>query len=432
MELNFEGLTLDEGGMTLNLAADADAIKILDHCLIGRILTDKNIRFQFLKEHISHLWQPVKGVTIIPLEQGKFLFQLFHKLDVENILNGGPWLYDSSMIVLQKIPSGTVPKEVALDKMDIWIQVHNLPFGFIQEKVGKTIRGYVGEFKEYDAKNNLHSKFMRLKVRIDVNLPLKKEWKVRAEGGEWVTIKFKYERLGIFCFMCGILGHTDKKCTKLYELEDDDGFRGWGNDLKPEIRRGGGTATNRWLREPQAVQQNNINANNGGSGNRGRNDNGMTGKEAINDEVNMVKINNGAIINMGRQPNHGALIIKGNNSMVVPSPSARDVGLLNGPPQIAYAEYQLEGPNDIGDDGGELKKRKRRLQSNINTTSVLPDYAIEAPRVLHAVNSEDTVMFDEANTNVRGRDDVPNVKNNPLYDDSFLSAGPGNQACRGK
>jgi len=42
-------------------------------------------------------------------------------------------------IVLQKIAPGDIPKAVALDKMDIWVQVHDLPFGFMQEKFGKSL-----------------------------------------------------------------------------------------------------------------------------------------------------------------------------------------------------------------------------------------------------------------------------------------------------
>ncbi|MCH89220.1 hypothetical protein A2U01_0010114, partial [Trifolium medium] len=309
MDLNMEGLTLEEEGMTLNLEADADAIKILDHCLIGRVLIDKQIRFQALQDLLAYLWQPVKEVAIKPLDQGKYLFQFHHKLDVENVLDKGSWSYDNGMIILQRIAPGMVPKDVALDKMEIWIQVHNLPFGFMQEKVGKTIGGYLGDLIEYDAKNDLHSKFMRLRVRIDVNLPLKKEWQVRTMGGGWVTINFKYERLGIFCFMCGVVGHTDKKCSKLFELEADDGVRGWGNDIKPEIRRGGATM-NRWLKEPQVAQQRKSNDTNGGSGNRGENQCSTTNLETNNDGVNASNKDNDTIITMGNQYHNGALIIK--------------------------------------------------------------------------------------------------------------------------
>jgi len=80
MELNLKGLTLGEGGMTRNLDADMAAISILDHCLIGWILTNKQIRFKYLLERLSHLWQPEKGVAIIHVDQGKYLFHFYHKI----------------------------------------------------------------------------------------------------------------------------------------------------------------------------------------------------------------------------------------------------------------------------------------------------------------------------------------------------------------
>jgi len=64
MELNLEGCTLDVGCMTLNMNADKATISIIDHCLIGRILTDKRIRFKHLQERLNHLWQPGKGVAL--------------------------------------------------------------------------------------------------------------------------------------------------------------------------------------------------------------------------------------------------------------------------------------------------------------------------------------------------------------------------------
>lgn len=50
---------------------------------------------------------------------------------------------------------------------------------------------------------------MRLKVRVDVRLPLKKDQKVRKTGGEWCVAKFKFERLEIFCFCLWVFGHIE-------------------------------------------------------------------------------------------------------------------------------------------------------------------------------------------------------------------------------
>jgi len=47
-----------------------------------------------------------------------------------------------------------------------------------------------------------------------------------------------------------LIGHTDKVCPELYELDSDDVVRNWGIYLKPAAHRIGTAATNRWLQDP--------------------------------------------------------------------------------------------------------------------------------------------------------------------------------------
>jgi hypothetical protein len=136
-----------------------------------------------------------------------------------------------------------------------------LPFDFIQPKVGQAVGQFLGELKEYDHRNSVHSSYMRLKVRINVNNPLQQSWKVRANEGNYVQILYKYERLGIFCYLCGLLGHTDKSCPKLFEMEHYDGVLGWGETLRPLIKRMGTAATKKYLKDsipslPQTASEN--------------------------------------------------------------------------------------------------------------------------------------------------------------------------------
>jgi hypothetical protein len=90
---------------------------------------------------------------------------------------------------------------------------------------------------------------MRLRVRIDVRLPLKKDAKVKDKEGKWCTVKIKYEKLGIFCFVCGVMGHTENKCEVRFSMEQDDGVREWSAEIRADNRRQGGRLTSRWLRE---------------------------------------------------------------------------------------------------------------------------------------------------------------------------------------
>jgi len=46
------------------------------------------------------------------------------------------------------------------------------------------------------------------------------------------------------------MGHTDKSCPKLLDIEEGDGSRGWGEELRHVTRRIGTTATNTWLQDP--------------------------------------------------------------------------------------------------------------------------------------------------------------------------------------
>ncbi|PNX59122.1 cysteine desulfurase mitochondrial-like, partial [Trifolium pratense] len=90
---------------------------------------------------------------------------------------------------------------------------------------------------------------MRVKIRVDVRKPLKIEKKIDVNGGEGGVVKFKYEKLGLFCFVCGILGHSEDKCDVRYAIERDDGKRSWSNEIRVDVRRPGGCMDSRWLRE---------------------------------------------------------------------------------------------------------------------------------------------------------------------------------------
>jgi hypothetical protein len=44
------------------------------------------------------------------------------------------------------LPDEVEPHEVPLVKVPFWIQIHNLPSGFMLVKVGEKVGNYIGEF----------------------------------------------------------------------------------------------------------------------------------------------------------------------------------------------------------------------------------------------------------------------------------------------
>lgn len=245
MEANLENLSLgleEEVGFEIDVEKGTPTEINNDHSLVGRFLIDRVIRFTAMRGRMCTIWRPVKGVFVKELGQGRYLFQFFHKLDMMRVLNGGPWTFDNHTLVLGTVQAGDILAQIPLNHVNFWVQVHDVPVGFMTELVGQHLGNFVFTFLEYDTHNDdgVWRSYMRLRVNVDVRMPLKREKKIRKPGGEWRIVKFKYKKLGTFCFLCGLLGHTDQFCDKLFMLEKDDGSQKWGVELRADLWQGGG------------------------------------------------------------------------------------------------------------------------------------------------------------------------------------------------
>lgn len=191
------------------------------------------------------------GITIKDIKPGLFLFQFFHADDMQWVRSGGPWSFDNALLVLNIVKPGEDPTSVSLTDIDFWIQIHDLPVGYMSEVVGKQLGNFFGTFLEYDANNNssIWREFMRLKIRMDVRKPLRRKKKICKRDKTEVIVHCKYERLGDLCFICGLLTHTERFCKKKFAGEGSVVSREWGAWLRAQSRRSGGGNRSKWLRE---------------------------------------------------------------------------------------------------------------------------------------------------------------------------------------
>lgn len=144
---------------------------------------------------------------------------------MDRVTSGGPWSFDNHLLILGRVGVGAVLANISLFHVPFWVQVHNLLMGFMTTLVGKPLGNYIGEFMEYDALNNtnLWWKYMRIRVLFDVRTPLKCTKKIKLQGEEWNVVSFKYERFGNFCFLCGLLSHTERYCLTRFNMATDSG-----------------------------------------------------------------------------------------------------------------------------------------------------------------------------------------------------------------
>ena len=84
----------------------------------------------------------------------------------------------------------------------------------------EAICGEIRDFIEADTEdgNVAVGRFLRIKVWIDIRKPLMWGVMVIADSNgveRWCPLV--YEHLPDFCYICGLLGHTDKLCDQLWE-----------------------------------------------------------------------------------------------------------------------------------------------------------------------------------------------------------------------
>ena len=225
-----------------------------DFCLVGKFLTDKTLDFTAMRNRLVNLWRPGKGIHIKDIPSNRYLFKFFHSVDMRRVLDGGPWTFDNFHLVLHYYKPGDIPATIPLNHFAIWVQVHELPVGCMSERVGIQLGNAIGEFVSYDHVNNsgFWKSYMRIRVRLDVRLPLLRWKKIRKADGGLVIVRFQYERLGVFCYLCGLIGHTDVFCPRLFHEPEQEVKPEWGAWLKAPVRRNA-QVVDKWLRDEHGM-----------------------------------------------------------------------------------------------------------------------------------------------------------------------------------
>ncbi|MBA0790896.1 hypothetical protein Gohar_015512 [Gossypium harknessii] len=325
--------------------------------LVGRCLTDSVVHFPSLRNTMADLWHPIGGICITELGEKWYLFQFFIEVDIERVVAGKPWFFNNHLLILQKIPSGENPAALELNFTEFWVQVHELPPRLMTESMAKQFGDFCGKFIEYDTSIPLLGiqKFLRIRVFLDVIALLKRKKKVLMRKSMIVYARFKYDKLSLFCFICGKLVHGESYCPFRLQIEPSKIVFGWDLSLRAVVRRQN-TAVNRRLRAADGspcVTENLVSFNHGISINEGKdlghNFRGIVGNQNLN--PNLIPLGSVQYHSNNRQ-------IKGrdgdNDALVAD-------GLVNGPMDLVLDEE---------DDPIALLKGKKRQR------------IVEGPRVL--------------------------------------------------
>lgn len=177
-------------------------------------------------EHQPSFWKVDKDMLLVSFGSEK---------DMLKVLTGGPWLFEGSIIVMEKWVAGMTEEDFVNTKVYIWAQIRRLPFELRCFKYAKSMAKYAGCVVENDEVQTNQgtdycSNFVRVRLQIDLNKPLVPCLFLKRPNRKPAWIPFKYERLPNICYNCGLMNHETRSC----KFHVDGKERAFGNWLRAE------------------------------------------------------------------------------------------------------------------------------------------------------------------------------------------------------
>ncbi|KAL5553661.1 hypothetical protein UlMin_041062 [Ulmus minor] len=213
----------DEDEDSLELEADSETTETLEilatTAVLGRLLTKRAFSVSHLKDLLKRVWRSIDRWSLQELGMGLYVIRFEKKQHLELIMRYRTWMLSGpsgAMLVLFDWPQNGEWGKVDCSSIPLWIQVHGLPVMFMSQTNATKLAAKAGSLMDIHNKGHegiLGWKFLRLKVLVNLNLPLFAGCFVPCPNGEKVWAQFRYERIAALCHKCGTLGHDHHWCV---------------------------------------------------------------------------------------------------------------------------------------------------------------------------------------------------------------------------
>lgn len=184
--------------------------------LICKIWTSRMVNPNAFISTINGIWALKHGLEISNIGKNLYQLQFHHWRDKNKVVDGQPWHFDHHALIMGDIGDLEKPSEADLYWLLVWVRFYDIPFKGRQNESNALILGNkVGQFVAHDKRETSGlEKSLRIRVLIDVRKPLKKSINLKMRGGVSTRVTVKYERIPLFCYFCGRLGHGTKDCDE--------------------------------------------------------------------------------------------------------------------------------------------------------------------------------------------------------------------------
>lgn len=122
--------------------------------MIGKLHIDRKISKDVVRITMTKDWKPMKPLSVLEINSNVFIFSFEIEDDMQRVMNRRPWLFETSLLSLKPFDSCTPVTKMGFSTEVFWVQIHELPIGCMDERIGTDIGKLLG------MSNNAMSKMM--------------------------------------------------------------------------------------------------------------------------------------------------------------------------------------------------------------------------------------------------------------------------------
>nr|POE51181.1 hypothetical protein CFP56_49398 [Quercus suber] len=199
----------------VNLQVVSSSKESSKRLLIGKILSKKSFPKVLVKEILVKAWNIITDFDVALVDKNVFVFSFNHEADVRRAWDRRPWLIKGEHLILKRFSLDQSVEDVDFSTTEFWIQVHNLPLDRQSKENLLKIGSIADRAMETDfigSNEGVWRRYIQVRVEVDINCSLALGFPLERDHLLELWVPFKYEKLGNFCFGCGLLGHDQRDC----------------------------------------------------------------------------------------------------------------------------------------------------------------------------------------------------------------------------
>lgn len=189
----------------------------LKWAVLVKLASGRPLQKEGMEETFGKVWQSSKPALFQRVERDSLLISFKVQEDQRRVLEGGPWTYEGSVLLMQRWKPGMNGEDFECFKFNIWVHIHNLPFELRSQSFAMELAKLAGDVKESNGQektacSGFAREYMRVRIELDTSKPILQGFFLRRSGRKPVWIYLKYAKLPNMCFNCGLFTHEIRTC----------------------------------------------------------------------------------------------------------------------------------------------------------------------------------------------------------------------------